>query len=120
MTTPGIHQTPDANFYRRRSFLKFMGLSPLVLSLLERRSAFAAAVPGVGSLGIDVHYHVFNASDLPESLVFSGQQRRNFFRLNAARFLGLKSGSQARARLEAYHQKYTLDPAWLAAFDAAL
>lgn len=43
---------------------------------------------------------------------------RAFLSYNAARFLGLRSGDKARARLEAWYARHGLDPAPLKRFDA--
>lgn len=44
---------------------------------------------------------------------------RQFLSGNAIRFLGLKPGDKARARLEAWYSRHNLDPALLSRFDQA-
>lgn len=46
------------------------------------------------------------------------QNARAFLSGNAARFLGLRSGDKARARLDAWYSKHNLDPGALKRFDA--
>jgi predicted TIM-barrel fold metal-dependent hydrolase len=46
------------------------------------------------------------------------QNARDFLSGNAIRFLGLRPGDKARARLEAWYSKHNLDPATLKRFDA--
>ena len=44
---------------------------------------------------------------------------RAFLSGNAARFLGLRQGDKARARLKAWYSKHNLDPALLKRFDVS-
>ncbi len=46
------------------------------------------------------------------------QNARAFLSGNASRFLGLRNGDKARARLESWYSKHNLDPAALKRFDA--